>query len=212
MTTTTTATTARGDDANRPWSGARPARRPDGTIFESRCVARALPCLLLICVRCLGRVAEIGIPEYNGRGAVHLHTVVWSADVEKLKRSNELIPPSEREELAERARVRHATLKLWQVALYDAVLEAISQPHGRRIFVDAPGGTGKTYTFNTILENVKARCFSLSTQLTDPKAACMQEDGTCKRQYPKPFLAETKKPDGKIYPELRRRSRVIISF
>ena len=41
----------------------------------------------------------------------------------------------------------------------------------------------------------------------DPKAACMQEDGTCKRQYPKPFLAETKKPDGKIYPELRRRSR-----
>ena len=32
----------------------------------------------------------------------------------------------------------------------------------------------------------------------DPKAACMQEDGTCKRQYPKPFLAETKKPDGKM--------------
>ena len=45
--------------------------------------------------------------ELDGRGAVHLHTVVWSADVEKLKRSN---------------------------------------------------------------ENVKARCFSLSTQLTDAQA------------------------------------------
>ena len=45
--------------------------------------------------------------ELDGRGAVHLHTVVWSADVEKLKRSN---------------------------------------------------------------ENVKARCFSLFTQLTDAQA------------------------------------------
>eukprot|EP00966_Prymnesium_polylepis_P257759 5954856-Prymnesium_polylepis.2 len=40
----------------------------------------------------------------------------------------------------------------------------------------------------------------------NPTAACMQEDGTCKRQYPKPFRAETSKPDKQVYPEYRRRS------
>ena len=50
---------------------------------------RALPSALAQCERCLGRVAAFAIPEYNGRGAVHLHSVAWSADVEKLKRSNE---------------------------------------------------------------------------------------------------------------------------
>jgi hypothetical protein len=40
----------------------------------------------------------------------------------------------------------------------------------------------------------------------NPKAPCMQEDGTCKRKYPKPFQAETSKPDNKVYPEYRRRS------
>ena len=50
---------------------------------------RALPSALAQCERCLGRVAAFAIREYSGRGAVHFHGVVWSADVEKLKRSNE---------------------------------------------------------------------------------------------------------------------------
>ena len=55
-------------------------------MWRARCLASCSPAQ---CVRCLGRVAAIGITEYNGRGAVHLFMVVWSADVEKLKRSNQ---------------------------------------------------------------------------------------------------------------------------
>ena len=40
----------------------------------------------------------------------------------------------------------------------------------------------------------------------NPHAPCMQEDGTCKRKYPKPFRATTSKSDDDVYPEYRRRS------
>ena len=69
---------------------------------------------------------------------------------------DELIPVAERSSLAESAEVRYATLKESQQVLYHAVLAAIRARDGRRIFVDAPGGTGKTYTFNTILAALRA--------------------------------------------------------
>ena len=39
----------------------------------------------------------------------------------------------------------------------------------------------------------------------NPKAPCMQ-DGKCKKDYPKRYVAETRKPDDQIYPLYRRRS------
>jgi hypothetical protein len=39
----------------------------------------------------------------------------------------------------------------------------------------------------------------------NPKAPCM-EDGKCKKDYPKRYVAETRKPDDQIYPLYRRRS------
>ena len=69
---------------------------------------------------------------------------------------DELIPQPDRAQLAESAKVHFATLKPSQRAAYLAVLQAVKDPKGRRIFFDAPGGTGKTYTFNTILSALRA--------------------------------------------------------
>ena len=52
---------------------------------------------------------------------------------------------------------RLKTLLRSQRAVYDAVMQAILEGRSKLIFVDAPGGTGKTYTFNTILDAVRSQ-------------------------------------------------------
>ena len=44
-----------------------------------------------------------------------------------------------------------------QRTLLETVAAAVETPHGKRIFVDAPGGTGKTFCFNAILAHVRAK-------------------------------------------------------
>lgn len=70
---------------------------------------------------------------------------------------DELIPEGEREALSASAAAQLATLLPSQLAVYNAVMQAILEGRSQLIFVDAPGGTGKTYTFNTILDAVRAR-------------------------------------------------------
>ena len=70
---------------------------------------------------------------------------------------DELIPEEDRVDLAAEAAARLATLKSSQRAAYDAVLTAVGSADGARIFIDAPGGTGKTYTFNTIIKALRAQ-------------------------------------------------------
>ena len=43
-----------------------------------------------------------------------------------------------------------------QRAIYDAVIEAIEHT-SRYFFVDGPGGTGKTFLYNTLFANVRSR-------------------------------------------------------
>ena len=45
-----------------------------------------------------------------------------------------------------------------QREIYDAILELANQPHSsqpRIIFIDGPGGTGKTFLFNALLDSVR---------------------------------------------------------
>ena len=52
---------------------------------------------------------------------------------------------------------RLPTLLPSQRAVVDAVLAAIRERRPLAVYVDAPGGTGKTYTFNTLLAAVRAQ-------------------------------------------------------
>jgi hypothetical protein len=53
------------------------------------------------------------------------------------------------------ASLRIPTLLPSQRALFDAVMQAVQNDQQFYAFVDAPGGTGKTYTFNTLLAAVR---------------------------------------------------------
>lgn len=104
---------------------------------------------------------------------------------------DELIPPPERAQLAESATMRLATLKPSQRAAYYAVLAAVACPKGQRIFFDAPGGTGKTYTFNTILAALRAKGIIVLAVASSGIAAILLELGRtfhsrfkCERLHP----------------------------
>lgn len=83
-----------------------------------------------------------------------LRAVSRSSEPKEIR--EELIPHNERCDLEVEAKARLATLKPSQRQAYDAVLAAVAQADGARIFIDAPGGTGKTYTFNTIMKALRA--------------------------------------------------------
>ena len=84
-----------------------------------------------------------------------LRAVSESSEPKEIR--DELIPHDERDDMAAEAEARLATLKPSQRTVYDAVLAAVAHTDGKRIFIDAPGGTGKTYTLNTIMKALRAK-------------------------------------------------------
>ena len=104
---------------------------------------------------------------------------------------DELIPDDERNDMAEEAAVRLATLKTSQRAVYDAVLAAVAKSDGARIFIDAPGGTGKTYTFNTILKALRSQGQIVLAVASSGIAAILLELG---RTFHSRFKAERLHP------------------
>ena len=82
-----------------------------------------------------------------------MKTVVQSSEAKEIR--DEL--PEDRDALAKDARERRATLLKDQGALVDAAIAAIEKKEAFYAFVDAPGGTGKTYCFNTLLSHVRAQ-------------------------------------------------------
>ena len=82
-----------------------------------------------------------------------MKTVVHSSEAKEIR--DEL--PEDRDALAKDARERCATLLESQRALVDAAMEAIENNKPFYAFVDAPGGTGKTYSFNTLLSHERAQ-------------------------------------------------------
>jgi hypothetical protein len=61
----------------------------------------------------------------------------------------------DRRKMNEEANERFANAIPSQRLVMDAIKEALSTEHGGRFFVDAPGGTGKTYCFNGLLSHVR---------------------------------------------------------
>ena len=68
---------------------------------------------------------------------------------------DELVAGDERTALQQTNAEQVRRLLPSQKLVYDAVLEALHLGRGRCLFVDAPGGTGKTFTFNAILGAVR---------------------------------------------------------
>ena len=60
------------------------------------------------------------------------------------------------QQLQEQTADRLPTLLQSQREMADAVLDAVRRRAPLAVFVDAPGGTGKTYTFNAVLTAVRA--------------------------------------------------------
>ena len=70
---------------------------------------------------------------------------------------DETIPMAERAALQEKAESDYRMLLPEQKAVHDAVTRAISKEEQACIFLDAPGGTGKTFTFNAILASLRSQ-------------------------------------------------------
>ena len=68
---------------------------------------------------------------------------------------DEMIAPCDRSLLESTTNTNINSLLDEQKAILKAILDSISEGSGRCIFVDAPGGTGKTFTFNAILGAVR---------------------------------------------------------
>ena len=69
------------------------------------------------------------------------------------------------------------TLTPTQRELADKVFSAISNGSQLLLFVDAPGGTGKTYTLNVILKKLKVNGHSVVPVATSALAATILEGG-----------------------------------
>ena len=107
--------------------------------------------------------------QRSGKELEDLHLTAVSEEhrllAAELEEAAELrrLPPVIQEELAydgqalrEQTDARLPTLLPSQRAVVDAVLDAVRERRPLAVYVDAPGGTGKTYTFNTLLAAVRA--------------------------------------------------------
>lgn len=99
---------------------------------------------------------DFGLPGVSER---HRELAAQLEEAAELRR----LPPVLQEELdydiqqlRDQAADRLPTLLPSQREMADAVLEAVRRHAPLAVFVDAPGGTGKTYTFNAILSAVRA--------------------------------------------------------
>ena len=99
---------------------------------------------------------DFGLPAVSDE---HRAAAAALEEAEELRR----LPPVVREELAfdrdelqERVAERLPVLLPDQRQVVDIVLAAVRDQQPLAVFVDAPGGTGKTYTFNTLLAAVRA--------------------------------------------------------
>jgi hypothetical protein len=69
----------------------------------------------------------------------------------------EIQNPIDRVELAEHARLNIDKFNAGQFAAFSAIIDALcdESDHDKLFFVDGPGGTGKTFLFNTLIDHVQ---------------------------------------------------------
>ena len=58
-----------------------------------------------------------------------------------------------------------------QRALYDSVLDAVRENSGKNFFLEAPGGTGKTYLINAITEKLASQGYKVTACASSSIAA-----------------------------------------
>ena len=128
---------------------------------------------------------------------------------------DELTPSGERAALQAETDATIRNLLPAQKAVFDAVMSAATRGAGRCIFVDAPGGTGKTFTFNAILGAVRARGEIALAVASSGIAAILLEKG---RTFHARFCASRKPAEDQVlsitaqstHAQLLRRATVIL--
>ena len=102
-----------------------------------------------------GSTVNIAFTDEEQQTARDANRCLYTAAMPKIFR-DETVPESERDALRQEAEMFRRELKPSQKLLVDAVLHAVQSGTSLCAFVDAPGGTGKTYCFNTMLKHVRA--------------------------------------------------------
>ena len=72
------------------------------------------------------------------------------------------------------------TLNEAQITAADAVIDAVSNNYfnsAKLFFIDGPGGTGKTYMYNYVIKEARARSFTVSTSSWTGIAATLLDGG-----------------------------------
>ena len=128
---------------------------------------------------------------------------------------DELIAPCDRNVLESKTNTAINSLLEEQKAILTAVLDALRESRGRCIFVDAPGGTGKTFTFNVILGAVRLQGEIALAVASSGIAAILLDSG---RTFHARFKASREPAEGQMLSisgqtalaDLLRRAKVII--
>lgn len=101
-------------------------------------------------------LSEYHVPfteQQRARAAEMAQVAACSAEPKEIR--EEL--PADRDALRRDAAKRRASLRPSQLHMVDAVLAAVNEGKPLCAFVDAPGGTGKTFSFNAILSEVRSQ-------------------------------------------------------
>ena len=84
---------------------------------------------------------------------------------------------------------RHANLLPSQRTLVDRVIQAVRNQEALAVFVDAPGGTGKTYCFNTILSGVRCEGnIALAVAFSGIAATLLEKGRTFHSRFKAPIV------------------------
>ena len=138
-------------------------------------------------------VAHLHVIEFQHRGLPHAHILIILAAEHRLRDPEDIDACISAELPVEPVEPQRAAFA--------------AGPHGDEAFAKANSEWHIAHNqWEELIELVCEHMQHGPCGKANPSAPCMQDDGTCKRKYPKPFRAETSKPDGQVYPEYRRRS------
>ena len=84
----------------------------------------------------------------------------------------------DKEELLKRAKTNTAKMNEEQRCFYESVMQAVSDQNGGMFCLNAAGGTGKTFTLNTLLDKVRGEGFVALATASSGVASKLLHNGT----------------------------------
>ncbi|XP_043242049.1 uncharacterized protein LOC122391808 [Amphibalanus amphitrite] len=132
---------------------------------------------------------DFGLPEVTPEQRARAAELEQAAELRRLPRIIQEELDHDVGELQDRLAVQLPTLLPSQRAIFDRVLAAVDEHRPLAVFVDAAGGTGKTYVFNALLAAVRSRgMVALAVAYSGIAATLLEGGRTYHSRFKAPLL------------------------